>query len=107
MAPWLEFPFTDLLRGDVQAQLCSGDLSIAAVAKPMGMSERALQRRLEERELSYSQVVGEVRYEVNESYLREPNVSIAEVAWLLDFSDHSAFERWTGQTPGAWRKAHA
>lgn len=109
--PEPELPFTDLLRRHVQAQLCGGDLSIAAVAKPMGMSERTLQRRLEELELSYSQVVGEVRYEVSESYLREPNVSIAEVAWLLGFSDQSAFgrafKRWTGQTPGAWRKAHA
>ena len=108
--PEPELPFTDLLRRHVQAQLCGGDLSIAAVAKPMGMSERTLQRRLEELELSYSQVVGEVRHEVSESYLREPNVSIAEVAWLLGFSDQSAFgrafKRWTGQSPGTWRRAH-
>ena len=35
-------------------------------------------------------------------------MSIAEVAFLLDFSEpsafHRAFKRWTGQTPAAYRK---
>ena len=34
-------------------------------------------------------------------------VSLAEIAWLLGFSDQSAFtrafKRWMGVTPGAWR----
>jgi AraC-like DNA-binding protein len=77
----------------------------------MTMSDRTLQRRLEDLGISYSDILGEVRHELSREYLREPDVSIAEVAWLLGFSDQSAFgrafKRWTGQSPGAWRSAHA
>lgn len=108
--PESEPPFTDLLRRHMREQLCAGDLNIASIAKSMAVSERTLQRRLEDLELSYSKVLSEVRHEVSETYLQEPNVSIAEVAWLLGFSDQSsfsrAFKRWTGRTPGAWKKAH-
>jgi AraC-like DNA-binding protein len=35
-------------------------------------------------------------------------MSLAEIAFLLGFSDQSAFtrafRRWTGDTPGAWRR---
>jgi AraC-like DNA-binding protein len=44
-------------------------------------------------------------------YLNDPKVSIAEVAFLLGFSEQSsfnrAFRRWTGQAPGQWRRAQA
>lgn len=106
--PEREPSFADDLRHHVRAQLCGGDLGIGSIAKSMGMSERTLQRRLEDLELTYSNVLGEVRHEASKSYLREPNVSIAEVAWLLGFSEQSAFsrafKRWTKQSPGAWRK---
>ncbi len=109
--PEPELPFTDLLRRHMRAQLCAGELSLASTAKSMGMSERTLQRRLVDLNLSYSKLLGEVRHNVSEAYLREPNVSIAEGAWLLGFSDQSAFsrafKRWTDRTPGAWRKLHA
>jgi methylphosphotriester-DNA--protein-cysteine methyltransferase len=37
-------------------------------------------------------------------YLREPAIAIAEVAFLLGFSEASAFHRrWLGTTPAAYR----
>ena len=103
--------FVESLRARLRAQLRGGDVAISAVAKAMAMSERTLQRRLDELGLSYSDVLDEIRQELGGQYLRAPDVSIAEVAWLLGFSDQSAFsrafKRWTGHSPGAWRSAHA
>ena len=41
-------------------------------------------------------------------YLCEPEIAIAEVAFLLGFSEasafHRAFKRWSGTTPSAYRR---
>lgn len=97
------------LRAVLRQELRGGDASIAHVARRLGLGERTLQRRLEESGLGFVDVLAEVRAELAREYLREPGVSLAEVAWLLGFSDQSAFtrafKRWTGVTPGAWRGA--
>lgn len=99
------------LRGALAEELRGGDTSVAHVAKRLGLGERTLQRRLKETGLHYADVLANVRAELARGYLRESGVSLAEVAWLLGFSEQSAFsrafKRWTGQTPGAWRSAHA
>lgn len=99
----------DALRDELRARLRGGDASIAVVSKALAMSERTLQRRLDELGVSYSDVLNEVREELGREYLCEPDVSIAEIAFLLGFSDQSAFgrafKRWTGSTPRAWRLA--
>lgn len=101
----------DRLRAELRARLRGGDASIAVVAKALAVSERTLQRRLDACQVSYSDVLNEVREELGREYLCEPDVSIAEIAFLLGFSDQSAFgrafKRWTGSTPRAWRVAEA
>ena len=41
-------------------------------------------------------------------YLNDPRLTLAEVAWLLGYSEHSAltraFRRWTGESPQQWRR---
>ena len=99
------------LQAELRGRLQGGDTSVAVVAKAMGMSDRTLQRLLEELQLSYSDVLNQLRQELGREYLREPDVSIAEVAFLLGFSDQSAFgrafKRWTGSSPRAWRVAQS
>ncbi|TPV96181.1 MAG: AraC family transcriptional regulator [Myxococcales bacterium FL481] len=103
--------FLDSLQAELRGRLRGGDTSVGVVAKAMGMSDRTLQRRLEELQVSYSDVLNQLRQELGREYLREPDVSIAEVAFLLGFSDQSAFgrafKRWTGSSPRAWRVAQS
>ena len=95
------------LRAVLREELRGGDASIGHVAKRLALGERTLQRRLDELGVAFVDVLGEVRTELAQAYLREPGVSLAEIAWLLGFSDQSAFtrafKRWMGVTPGAWR----
>ncbi|MEL0027621.1 MAG: AraC family transcriptional regulator [Perlucidibaca sp.] len=53
------------------------------------------------------QEVNLVRYELAQSYLRDPRLQIMDVALLLGYSEHSAFTRafkgWSGQSPQAVR----
>jgi len=77
------------------------------VAKNLGMSERTLHRRLKADDLKFGEVIDRLRLEQSRAHLAVPGIGVAEVSWLLGFSDPSAFgrafKRWTGQTPGEWR----
>jgi AraC-like DNA-binding protein len=92
----------DLSRA-ILAALPDGYPSIDRLAKKLGLSARSLQRRLEDRGTRYQDVVDSVRHEAAERLLADPSVSVAEVAFLLGFSDASgltrAFRRWTGHAP--------
>ncbi|MCA9710747.1 MAG: helix-turn-helix transcriptional regulator [Myxococcales bacterium] len=83
--------------------------AVLDVCDRLGLGERTLQRRLEALGIGYADVLAEVRAERACDYLREPGISLAEIAWLLGFSEQSAFtrafKRWHGRTPGAWRAA--
>ena len=83
--------------------------TLAAVAGQLCMSERTLQRKLAQQDLSFTDLLDAVRRESALLYLRERRVTAEEVAFLLGFSTPSsffrAFKRWTGQTPEGWRRA--
>ena len=97
----------DKVRGVLREELRGGDVRALHVAKRLGFGERTLQRRLGEASTSYVEVLATVRQTMACEYLREPGISLSEVAFLLGFAEQSsftrAFKRWTGKPPGEWR----
>jgi AraC-like DNA-binding protein len=95
------------VRAAIAAALEGSAPSVGDVARRLGLSERTLQRRLEAADASFAQLLDEVRRERALAFLGAPDVSIAEVSWLLGFSEQSAFtrafRRWTGEAPSTWR----
>ncbi len=95
------------LRTLLATELPSGVRSHDDYAGILGMSGRSLQRKLSAEGTSFNQVLSETRCDLARSYLSEPvGPSLAEVAFLLGFSDSSsfsrAFHRWTGVSPSAF-----
>ncbi|MBC8000375.1 MAG: AraC family transcriptional regulator [Leptolyngbya sp.] len=90
---------TQLLRGDVP--------TIETVAQRLLTSVRNLQRSLQAESTTYQQLLDDTRKELAVRYLQQPHTSIHDVAFLLGFSEpsafHRAFKRWTGQTPREYR----
>jgi len=72
------------------------------------MSERSLQRRLAEESVRFEALTDDVRREMAARYLADRKVAIAEIAYLLGYSEpsafHRAFKRWTGSTPAEARQ---
>ena len=72
-----------------------------------GWSRRTLQRRLREEGLDFKRLVDDTRRRFSLSYLRDRKHTLAEVACLLGYAEvsafNSAFRRWTGTTPSAYR----
>ncbi len=97
------------VRREIMALLSEGEVSLSRVAQRLEISERALQRRLQEQGFSYQQVLDATRQTLAMDYVRDDQLSLAEVAFLLGFADQSAFNRafrqWTGQTPGRYRRS--
>jgi AraC-like DNA-binding protein len=98
---------TETLR-DAVARLVSdalvgGEPSFAAIARQLAMSERSLRRALADEDTSFRAVIDEVRRERAEALLGQGDLSLAEIAFALGFSEHAAFtrafRRWTGHSP--------
>lgn len=81
------------------------------VARALNVSTRTLQRKLEAAGCTFRDVSESVLSRLAKGYLADPAVGIAEVSYLLGFSEQSAFNRafrrWTGETPGSWRRRAA
>jgi AraC-like DNA-binding protein len=88
--------------------LRSDDGHVEHVAKRLAMTPRSLQRRLKDEGTSFQDVRERVRRELAERYLGD-RIAIAEISFLLGFSEPSAFfrayKRWTGTTPLEARRA--
>lgn len=88
--------------------LSEGQPSLEAVARELGVSSRTLQRRLREENTSFGQVVDALRKQIAPTLLRDENLAVYEVAYLLGYSDASAFfrafRRWHGRSPEAHRQ---
>ena len=81
----------------------SGDIDQEEIARALHQSPSTLQRRLREEGTSYQQLLDATRHDLAIDYLREGQHSLADITFLLGFSDQSnftrAFRRWTGRTP--------
>lgn len=90
-------------------KLASGDASQEIVARTLGMSARTLSRRLAEQNTTFFKTLEELRTALAVNYLKDSNLSLAEISYLLGYSGLSsfndAFKRWTGNTPGQYRDA--
>lgn len=95
------------VRHIVAAGLSSG-IDSDAVAHKLHMSRRTLHRQLASEGTSFKRVVDDLRRELATQYLGERRMAIAEIAFLLGFSEasafHRAFKRWNGSTPADYRR---
>ncbi len=100
--------FAAEVRAAMTPLLASGDVSVERVASALSTSARSIQRRLREEATTFQRELDELRRELATQYLRDGEIAIAEIAFLLGFSDqsafHRAFVRWTGKTPGDFRR---
>ena len=110
-----ELPATDDLISRLEQfvvdALRNDGAGLSAAARALGMSTRTLQRRLQERGIVYDRLVDELRRRLSQKYLADPGLSLGEIAYLLGYSESSAFNRayrrWTGRTPSADRRSAA
>lgn len=90
----------------------AGDfLDISQIAEHLNMSERTLRRKLKTESVSFRALFEEVRDLLATEYLTKTDLTIADIAHLLSYSEtvnfRRAFVRWNGITPSEYRQRQA
>jgi AraC-like DNA-binding protein len=103
---------SDLLcavRRAIAESMRDGDPKLARVTKKISMSRRTLQRRLKEQGAVFKTLTDDTRRRFALDYLRDRKQTLTEIAFLLGYSEVSAFnrafKRWTGKTPLDYRRS--
>tara|TARA_B100000446_G_scaffold33953_6_gene29503 strand:- start:2041 stop:3033 length:993 start_codon:yes stop_codon:yes gene_type:complete len=106
-------PMTDLtlpaqIKNVIALFIDNDACSIEKVAHHLSMSKRTIQRRLQEEQTNFKDLVNEVRSEQALQLMRNAHYSLAEIAAMIGYSQLSAFsrsfKRWHGVSPQSWRK---
>jgi AraC-like DNA-binding protein len=107
-----EMPREDGLLTSVRKTIAElmrhGDPKLPQVAKSLAVTPRTLQRRLREHDVDFKTLTDDTRRRSAIKYLKDPKNSLTEIAFLLGYSELSAFnrafKRWTGSTPADFRR---
>ncbi len=94
-------------RGRVESALVpilhTGETDMDRVARALGLSRPTLYRQLRAEGINYEALLDDLRRRMALHYLDGRKVSVSQTAYLVGFSDPSAFsrafKRWTGASP--------
>jgi AraC-like DNA-binding protein len=99
--------FTVQVRQAIEALLGTGTCSHRQIANALYMHPRSMQRRLHQEGTTFEEIKDEVRRDLAQRYLSQPDVPLTQVTALLDYSEQSAFgrscRRWFHTTPREFR----
>jgi len=99
--------FADRARAALSEELQAGNVTAHDLAARLKVSVRTLHRALAAERTSYRRLLDQLRLDIAERHLKDDRMSVAEVAFLVGFSElsafHRAFKRWTGRTPVTFR----
>lgn len=92
----------------IEKSLSTGSVDAAKIADSVHMSRHTLYRRLKAEGVSYHELLDEVRKNKAIHLLKSKQHTLSEIAFLLGFSELSAFSRafkkWTGQSPAKFQQ---
>lgn len=99
--------FRSEIEAAVEPLLISGNANIDRVARGLGLSRQTLYRRLKAEDVTFEQLLDELRHRTALKLLRDEQMPVKQASWRLGFSDPAAFsrafKRWTGTSPSLAR----
>lgn len=102
--------FSRKLRRMISRQMSTERIDADTLARKCHMSRQTLYRRLRKEGVSFHELVEEIRRDKALRYVASDRYALGEIAFLLGFSELSAFsrafKRWTGLPPAHYRAQH-
>jgi AraC-like DNA-binding protein len=96
------------VKNSIYEMLPLGTPTQTEIAKHIGMSLRNLQRKLNEQDACYRDLLEQTRKKLALEYISQGHLSLSEVGYLVGFANignfNRAFKRWTNFAPGEYRK---
>lgn len=103
-----ELNLTNEVRAAIYRLLQQGEPELERIAASLNINPRTLRRKLQEMNSGVKELVDEMRQELALLYLQQPRLSLVDIAFMLGFSEQSAFtrafKRWQGMPPGRYRE---
>lgn len=97
----------DRVRLELAHRMRANVPDLGTIASSLGISERAMQRELQAEGTTFRKVVDDLRKDLAAEYCADSRHSIADISFLLGFSEpsvlHRYFRRWYGVTPATYR----
>ena len=94
---------TAQVQNTIRTKLPDGYPALETVAADLRLSPGAVQRELAAEGYAYKDLVEKTRYDLALMYLKQHQLQLSEIAFLLGYSELSAFSRavrrWTGEAP--------
>jgi AraC-like DNA-binding protein len=101
--------FPERVRATIQKKLAGRRPKMHDIARELHISPRTLQRRLQDANYSFQQILEEARHQLARHYLTSSLLELNETAYLLGYEDSGSFIRafrtWEGVPPAHWRGA--
>jgi len=101
----------DQIKDYLLLTLPDGSPSLEQVSDHIGIPTWTIHRRLDDMKMTFKDVVTTTRRDLAFSYLAQQHLQVSEIAFLLGFSELSAFtrafKRWTGLSPTQYRQQRA
>lgn len=98
------------VRRLISRQMATDRIDADSLARQCHMSRQTLYRKLKKEGLSFHEMVEQVRKDKALRYVAAGQYALGEIAFLLGFSELSAFsrafKRWTGSSPAQYRASH-
>lgn len=98
------------VRRLISRQMASERIDADSLAHQLNMSRQTLYRHLKKEGFSFHELVEHVRKDKALRYVAADRYALGEIAFLLGFSELSAFsrafKRWTGESPAQYRARH-
>jgi AraC-like DNA-binding protein len=105
--PARHLSFLVQVRQAIERLLGTGACGYSDVAEALALHPRTLQRRLRDEGTTFEDLKDEARRDLAQRYLAHPDVPLAQITALLDYSEQSALtrscHRWFHATPSAVR----
>ena len=99
---------SERIRRMLRRYLASEMPSLEQVSDTLAMTPQTLRRRLRDEGQGYQAIKDNLRRDAAIEYLSQPELTLADIAGRLGFSEastfHRAFKGWTGLSPGAYRQ---
>ena len=103
-----ELSFAARIKTEIRARLAQGCPALEEVSAALRATPSATQRELSRTGMTYKDAVDEVRRGLALTYLTQRELPLSEIAFLLGYSELSAFSRafsrWTGTSPRHYRQ---
>lgn len=103
--------FPDRIQHEIAVRIGLASLTANEIAAAVGLSRRALDRKLAASGTTFRKLLAELRYARARRLLAASHVSLADISLALGYSEPSAFSRafhaWAGVSPQQWREKHA